>query len=145
MNSFIQEAKMNETWLHSSPPGFQPLHSATHQFTIQLTVPMEIGTWAFSLAPWAEAQWDSSDGTVHTGSGEEKVPSTTGLALAGLLQTVKNWAWGRSKMNSLEQCLSLIPAHNWAQGDHFKRSELVWTGKEHCKPIKPYRWNTEAH
>lgn len=44
MKSFIQEAKMNETWLHSSPPGFQPLHSATHQFTIQLTVPMEIGT-----------------------------------------------------------------------------------------------------
>lgn len=28
----------------------------------------------------------------HTGSGEEKTPSTAGLALAGLLQTVKNEA-----------------------------------------------------
>lgn len=44
---------MNGTWLYSSAPGLQPLHSATHQVTIQLRElrTLQISTLAFSLAP----------------------------------------------------------------------------------------------
>lgn len=64
--------------------GHSPIHHPAHCAHGDRHMSIFLGTLS------TEAQWDSSDGTVHTGSGEEKVPSTTGLALAGLLQTVKN-------------------------------------------------------
>lgn len=58
---------MNETWLYSSPPGLSPLPSATQQVTIQLRAAhhadQHMSLFLGTLS--AQAQWDSTDGTVH--------------------------------------------------------------------------------
>lgn len=70
MNSLIQEAEMNETQLYSPLSDLRPIHSATHQFTIQLT---ELCITAdqhmiifLGILNIQYAQQDSTDAIVYT-------------------------------------------------------------------------------